>query len=563
MAAVAIAYGIWQVAAAPKWTVDDAFITFRYAQNLALHGELNWNVGQDPVEGYTGVLWPLMLAAAIWMGASPVVVSQVLGVVGWAVALFLADDTLRRLDSPRPIRAAVMLLLCASPMMVASALAGLETQAFVAAVLACQWALVREFQRSESRQPSIALPVTLLLAGLVRPEGALAGPAAAAIYMALAAGTDRPRRVRFLLRFGLWYGLPALTYFLWRWSYYGRLLPNSFYAKNLDEWNTLKQVPAFLGFLEYYLAYPAAACAAVKLLSLLTRRNARPIEAPPTARRTALAAVAFATLLSLVWCLQYLRTDPVMNYAHRYYAPVLALALTAMGALFHGGSARGAQPRPHGGVGRFLPLIQSCATAAAVTVLFLLHGGKLTQETWWRWKEMILCLYQLVDQTAPAATFVRQHVPGDEWLAVHIDAGLLGYVPGLRTLDMGRLNDEFLAQPDLTQAQWADYFFQHNPAALVLTSWDRSILNIHGEGGRAVVDDPRFAAYRRAAEFPTSITPDYRQLVYLRSDVYARYLETRPTRRSTSLAQAPLAAEHMPDGRFENTSYGSSADVPH
>jgi hypothetical protein len=47
---------------APKWTVDDAYITYRYAQNLARHGELNWNVGQDPVEGYTGVAWPVILS---------------------------------------------------------------------------------------------------------------------------------------------------------------------------------------------------------------------------------------------------------------------------------------------------------------------------------------------------------------------------------------------------------------------------------------------------------------------------------------------------------------------
>src|SRR3954465_2857630 len=39
----------------PRATVDDAFITYRYAENLARHGELTFNVGGNPVEGYTGV----------------------------------------------------------------------------------------------------------------------------------------------------------------------------------------------------------------------------------------------------------------------------------------------------------------------------------------------------------------------------------------------------------------------------------------------------------------------------------------------------------------------------
>src|SRR5690606_31171519 len=44
---------------------DDAFISFRYAKNLAEHGELVFNVGMDPperVEGYTNFAWVVVLA---------------------------------------------------------------------------------------------------------------------------------------------------------------------------------------------------------------------------------------------------------------------------------------------------------------------------------------------------------------------------------------------------------------------------------------------------------------------------------------------------------------------
>ena len=34
------------LASFPEWTIDDAFIYYRYAENLANHGVLTWNVGE-------------------------------------------------------------------------------------------------------------------------------------------------------------------------------------------------------------------------------------------------------------------------------------------------------------------------------------------------------------------------------------------------------------------------------------------------------------------------------------------------------------------------------------
>ena len=51
------------------WFVtDDAYISFVYSRNLAEHGELVFNAGMDPVEGYTNFLWTVLLgvlAAAV------------------------------------------------------------------------------------------------------------------------------------------------------------------------------------------------------------------------------------------------------------------------------------------------------------------------------------------------------------------------------------------------------------------------------------------------------------------------------------------------------------------
>jgi hypothetical protein len=51
LSAILLAYSIKTVVKFPKWVVDDAFIIFRYAENLAETGQLTWNPGENPVEG--------------------------------------------------------------------------------------------------------------------------------------------------------------------------------------------------------------------------------------------------------------------------------------------------------------------------------------------------------------------------------------------------------------------------------------------------------------------------------------------------------------------------------
>ena len=48
----------------PFSIIDDAFISFRYAHNLAHKGQLVFNLGEK-VEGITSLLWTLILAAQI------------------------------------------------------------------------------------------------------------------------------------------------------------------------------------------------------------------------------------------------------------------------------------------------------------------------------------------------------------------------------------------------------------------------------------------------------------------------------------------------------------------
>ena len=83
-----------------RLTLDDAFITFRYARHLAEgYGLGAWNRTGEHVEGYSSLLWTLLLAGAARLGVDVRLASKVLGA---AAALIVIAALVRRHDDRRP-----------------------------------------------------------------------------------------------------------------------------------------------------------------------------------------------------------------------------------------------------------------------------------------------------------------------------------------------------------------------------------------------------------------------------------------------------------------------------
>ena len=142
---------------------DDAFISFRYAANLVDGNGLVFNPGER-VEGYTNFLWTVLLAAAMGLGANPVLASVAGGMASAAALAWggyrLAEETL---DAPW-LGLLVPAFVALDTGITLEGMQGLET-VFYAALLT--WALVwtgRELR--EPRRP----PISALLLGLVALE---------------------------------------------------------------------------------------------------------------------------------------------------------------------------------------------------------------------------------------------------------------------------------------------------------------------------------------------------------------------------------------------------------
>ena len=67
--------GLW------GYTVDDAFINFRYAENIVGGKGVVWNTSGPRSEGYTSLLWLMLLVFGEFLGFNLRIYSKVLGLM--------------------------------------------------------------------------------------------------------------------------------------------------------------------------------------------------------------------------------------------------------------------------------------------------------------------------------------------------------------------------------------------------------------------------------------------------------------------------------------------------
>ncbi len=211
------------------WICDDAFVSLRYAENLVAGHGLVYNPGER-VEGYTNLLWTLLLAGLVRAGVDPVRAAELPGIGAYLwLALALAAWSWRNRSAERaflPLAAGFVLV---SEDFQVWATGGLETMLFTA--LAVQSLLRLRLPGPPAR---VALGAGALLALLVltRPDGLLFAAAAASSWW-LPPGR-RPFAARLRLA-GLTLAPVLLTLAVlvpWKLGYYGDLFPTAFYSKS-------------------------------------------------------------------------------------------------------------------------------------------------------------------------------------------------------------------------------------------------------------------------------------------------------------------------------------------
>jgi len=206
--------------------VDDAWITYTYARNLAAGHGIAFNPGEH-VEGCTAFLHMVLLAPFTWVIERIDIVAVLLNILAWAGVATLAWGLIRRRDGEKTgvlgMAAAALIALGLSGL--GWTLSGMETPLVALCWLGGARLHLRE--RETGAWPWASALVTVA-AGLLRPDGILL-----AIPLTLSIWIEK-RGVRNWAK-AIVYGVIVLglfgVYWLWRWHYFGYPLPNTFYAK--------------------------------------------------------------------------------------------------------------------------------------------------------------------------------------------------------------------------------------------------------------------------------------------------------------------------------------------
>lgn len=204
-------------------TNDDAFISFRYARNLATGKGLVFNPGER-VEGYTNFFWIVLIALASPF-QEPILTSKILGIACSTLLIFCFAWFCFRIH--RVLFVLPVLYLALDPGLIAWSTRGLETSLFILfAWLAFQAAVtasVSELNISASYAGLIAA-----LSVLTRPEGVLT-----ALFFPMMRFPHLHRKP--IASQTVWFSGVFLTailpYLIWKWLYFGTVIPNTFYAK--------------------------------------------------------------------------------------------------------------------------------------------------------------------------------------------------------------------------------------------------------------------------------------------------------------------------------------------
>ena len=401
-----------------SWTSDDAYITFRYAENLAKGLGAVFNAGER-VEGYSNFLWMIVLAAAFKAGLNTVLSAKVIGILFSIATLGLTAGLTTHLTGGRLTIASVAapLLVATSFSFVGWSAAGLETSLFVCLVTATVWRF------SVEREAPHLFPwsgVLAALTGLTRPEGVVIFAVLCSVALYDTYRGDSRRRILALVAA---FAVIAVPYMIWRLAYFGYLLPNTFYVKGGR--GPMQIVAGVLyvttgiskhgGMLLHVLALVAAFVG-------LYRRRAVP-----------------AVGVLVVWQIYnvYKGTDVLELF--RFFVPILpilfALSMTAVVTIYDAlRTDIRWRPLPAMALGVFL--LGTIGTNAVYTYLSRDYRLQL--------KEFQVQIRIDGREFAEYADRLKSIAPRDASIAV-VDAGALSYFTGWYTLDRWGLCDEYIA----------------------------------------------------------------------------------------------------------------------
>ncbi len=242
---------------------DDTFISLRYAHNFAAGNGLVFNPGER-TEGYTSLLWVLILSAAIKLNIEPAAFAQGLSLLSGAASILLTFLFTRLLQKkifpeeinkhkPAFLSILVFSLFAFNPAYIYWSVSGMDEMFFICLLVINSYLFYKNIGRPVNGIPFV---VSAILLCLTRPEGILFTAVMAAVKVIALKKTDKTMANRRLYAELAAVSAALLIFLMFRIIYYGYPLPNTFYAKaGFSLFHITRGFDYFLSFLKGNMLY--------------------------------------------------------------------------------------------------------------------------------------------------------------------------------------------------------------------------------------------------------------------------------------------------------------------
>ena len=452
---------------------EDAYISFRFAENFANGHGLVWNIGGDRTEGYTSPLHIALLALGAKVGVSFALTASLIGFLSLAGLVGIYLGFLRQEFGRLTLDGAGMIaIFLIDSRLAVHTTAGLDTVLFMF-LLSASFAVSIYFVKSPGWFSAGTLAIVNVLALLGRPDAA---PFIAAQGLVLLVYSLYQYFGHKQVRVGLFSAISfsvlitlGLAYIGWKLSYFGYLFPNPFYIKADDPlaFQGLFSVAKFGGISMFrfgLILIPA-------LIFLDYARVKKWLQ--PSATRVKVALLLVPPIASLLY---YLTVLPEVNYLSRFEYPTYIFFCIALAILLEVGAPL---PRLRAWASKLLPPRAIFVALAVGVVAFSAFIYQVTQ-VYFPWFKLVEEAYY-----RPLGEALRSTDLGPKATLVFDSAGVVPFTSRFTHIDPVGLTDNALSgrQP-ISIWEREEYIWGANPDVYI------GLQPPAGPGATSCADDP-------------------------------------------------------------------------
>ena len=213
----------------PTRLVDDAFIYLRYVKNISNGFGLSWNPGETPVEGFTSLVYLLLLAIADKSSIEPMKLMPYIGIGSCLLTLLLCWFLGKYINPAHDVENLLAIILVGlSPTFLFWSAAGLDIPLYTSLLMASVLSYLA-FKRRKI--PAWLVGVIFAITTLTRPEGLIIF-GVTILYEVLSRVFGRKIIIdQDTLAIIIGFLLVFTPVYFWKWTYFGKIFPNTYYAK--------------------------------------------------------------------------------------------------------------------------------------------------------------------------------------------------------------------------------------------------------------------------------------------------------------------------------------------